>query len=730
MDDLKFYSMKYKHREKELIENENQVGFLNDSEETKLRKEEKLEGAAEKKKYYVASLDSVGDIIPQTKGRLAKDEAYQNALRQKKITELKRSHRYTEEFPPKKGEYSIKKNRMIFNLGGRQVVDVKVTINPPEAANTYRKDDVTFISDDHTKKFYQLEVDVDGKKKGKIQFPFPNPTSIEYLGGGGEGWSESHRYLLTFGNTSKYKDLQYSIRRLDPKFLGYKRGPLDLLQSGDIEPNPGPQQVVKSCPNIVEVGNALIACRQTERCVIPCHYHAVAIAKPPLTGAQRRIFEKEKRKKKPKTFSYQKCAQKTPKKCHDHHVHICSESRTQCWVPAADIVKPKVVEPTADDRAKMDYDHMTPTSGVVDDRKKARKATPPTTTANKGAPVSAKGKERLVPETKPVSDDTSNTKNVDSDPVSEVPVASSSKTPVPKNTENLTSPRVSFKQRPLPPLPTSGVCPNKNGQPAKETTPRGGGTPLAPSVKAKPAKILDEDGFELVVNRRKREKSPSIASTRGKAKLNKTGVEEAPDPYKFDGVYHQHIHISKKDFKEVEMRTLTNNARLSLTGVIISKILGGDGAKEDLNWYGQPAETARKRFDTHNELGDRLIREHNVDTYTKVLGVKLSKKVLKRPTSKLDQLYDGFVKVKIAPKFSRRLFSKEIAVRVLDNGQVSDAFLSRLLTTGKQSAYGASLCEKYPQVYLNSVLYTLTRLVAKDVKSLEVATRKQKTDFI
>jgi hypothetical protein len=722
--------MKFKHREKDFIENENEVGFLNESEQRKLRKEEKLEGAMEKKKYYVASLDSVGDIIPQTKGRLARDEAYQNALRQKKITELKRSHQYTEEYPPKKGEYTIKKNRMIFNLGGRQVVDVKVTINPPEAANTYHKDDVTFISDDHTKSYYQLEVDVDGKKKGKIQFPFPKPTAIEYLGGGGEGWSESHRYLLTFSDTSKYKGLQYSIRRLDPKFLGYKQGPLDLLRSGDIEPNPGPQQMVKPCPNVVELGSALIACRHTERCVIPCHYHAVAIAKPPLTGAQRRIFEKEKRKKKPKTYSYQKCPQKVPKKCHDHHVHICPESRTQCWVPAADTVKEKVVKPTADDRAKMDYDHMTPRSGVVDDRKKAQKAKSNTATTNQGVPASAKGKERLVPETKPVSNDTSKPKNVDETTISEVPIASSSKTPVEKVKEELTTPPLPFRQRPLPPLPTGGGCPNNKGQQTKENTPRGGGVPLAPSVKAKPAKIVDEDGFELVANKRKREKSPSIASTRGKAKLNKTGVEEAPDPFKFDGVHHQIIHISKKDFKEVEMRTLTNNSRLSLTGVIVSKMLGGDGAKDDLNWYGQPAETAKKRFDPHNELGDRLTREHNVDAYTKVLGVKLTKKVLNRPTSKLDQLYDGFVKVKIAPKFSERLFSKEIAVRVLDNGQVSDAFLSRLLTTGKQSAYGASLCEKHPQVYLNSVLYTLTRLVAKDVKSSEVATRKQKTDFI
>jgi hypothetical protein len=376
----------------------------------------------------------------------------------------------------------------------------------------------------------------------------------------------------------------------------------------------------------------------------------------------------------------------------------------------------------------MDYDHMTPISGVVDDRKKARKKPLSTTKENEGAPVSTKGKERLVPETTPVSNDTSNTKTVDDAPDDDVPVASSSKTPAPSEPVDLTNPRVNFKQRPLPPLPTGGGLPDK-GSITKDNTSRGGGVSLAPSVKAKPAKILDDDGFELVLNR-KRQKSPSLTSTRGKAKLNKTSVEEAPDPHKFDGVHHQQIHISKKDFREVEMRTLTNNSRLSLTGVIVSKILGGDGAKEEFNWYGQPAETANKRFDTHNELGDRLTREHNVDTYTKIFGVKLKKSVLKRPTSKLDQLYDGFVKVKIAPKFSQRLYSKEIAVRVLDNGQVSDAFLSRLLTTGKQSAYGASLCEKYPQVYLNSVLYTLTRLVAKDVKSLEVATRKQKTDFI
>jgi hypothetical protein len=177
------------------------------------------------------------------------------------------------------------------------------------------------------------------------------------------------------------------------------------------------------------------------------------------------------------------------------------------------------------------------------------------------------------------------------------------------------------------------------------------------------------------------------------------------------------------------MRTIKNNGKLGLTNKIISTILGGDGEKEKLNWYGELSEPSKKRFDPDNALGDRLTRENNVDTYTRVFGVKLKKSLQKRPTSLLDDLYDGFVKVLIAPKFSERLFSKEIAVRVLDNGQVSDAFLSRLLTTGKQCAYGASLCERYPQVYLNSVLYTLTRLVAKDVKALDVATRKIKTDF-
>jgi hypothetical protein len=171
--------MKFKHKEKELAESYGEIGFQSTTDDKKDIEKEKTKPEKEKV-YYKAQTDETGDILPISKEREEKLKAYRNAIRQKKITQYKKERTYTDG-EPGRGQYTIEKNKMIFNVSGRQVsVDVK--INKPETPNLARKVEVTILKEGYEDGYYKITVAVNGAPQRRPQLPFPKPDKIRVQG--------------------------------------------------------------------------------------------------------------------------------------------------------------------------------------------------------------------------------------------------------------------------------------------------------------------------------------------------------------------------------------------------------------------------------------------------------------------------------------------------------------------------------------------------------------------
>jgi hypothetical protein len=698
--------MKYKHKEKEFAESYGDVGFQSTKDDKKDFEKEKTKPEKEKV-YYKATIDETGDILPVSKEREEKLKAYRNAIRQKKITQYKKERTYTDG-DPGRGQYTIEKNKIIFNVSGRQVpVDVK--INKPEMPNLARKLDVTILREGYEGGYYKIDVEVNGSPQRRPQLPFPKPDILRVQGVTDPGrWSESTTYELLYNDQKKFDRLRASMRSVGSKPRNYYRGPRiedlaavknpqkNILLSGDIEENPGP------CKQTYESDKEFTSCMETF-CEIKCHYHAVAILKPPLIGAQRRIAEKEKKPRKPKKYVVQKCESDTPFKCSSHHVHACTDKK--CKIDA----QKRIIEMESEDNQFEEKDESKRTAeeeilddlfggpSVVDDRKKkTRKRAPSVVTKQYYVP---KAGENQVPQ-----EDT----------------ACSS-----KDMDNKSTPKTDEKQ-----VPKNDTV----GQEEKK---------VDKATEAK-ADTKDAEGWSVKEKKRRRNTATSsICSIEPKYPRNSfesleiegetecSAAEATPtlETLLTFGGDNKKVYDIKEEFKEVEIRTLKDTGAHSLINAIVKKTLGGAGSKSRTTSYGELAKPPTPLIDIVNEVAQRRSLKPSTADYTRKLGIKLKKNKCYE-TTEMDNIYKGFYSAKVSMALAEALRVKEQSLRLVRDGKVDGRFVSRLMTTAVGCPYGYSLSYNHRVVFINTICYVINLLVAKDCDLDRVCGVVTRPDFM
>jgi hypothetical protein len=441
-------------------------------------------------------------------------------------------------------------------------------------------------------------------------------------------------------------------------------------------------------------------------CERKCHYHAVAVLKPPLIGAQRRIAEKEKKPRKPKKYVVEKCESDTPFKCSSHHVHACTDK--QCHI---DAVK-KILEQESKEEKLDEKDAPKPTAeeeilddlfggpSVVDDRKKkGTKRTPKVVTTEYYVPKTC---EKSVPK-----EDTA-CSSKDMDKGEHVPKAS---------------------EKQVPQEDTACSSKDMDNNKTKET-------------KAGPKDA--EDGWTVKEKKRRRNtNASSVISIEVKHPRNSFESLEiegeatepsAPEPPALDvlltfGGDAKKVYEIKEEFKTVEIRTLKDTGAHSLLNAIVKKALGGAGKKSRTTSYGELAKPPTPLIDIVNEVAQRKCLKPSTADYTRRLGIKLKKDKCYEMTE-MDNIYKGYLSAEVSMVLAEALRVKEHSLRMVKDGKVDGRFVSRLMTTAASCPYGYSLSYNHRKVFINTICYVINLLVAKDCDFDRVCGVVTRPDFM